>query len=367
LAEVVGALTQFVEQPRVLDGDDRLGGEAREQRDLLLVKESDFWTVDCDNANRLIVLEHWDGNNGANAPKLNSIDRSGMTLAIRIRGGKIGYLHGPLSFQSALKRSARCGLSCGPCLHLVKLRGHVIRSHKSNSAFLTKVNARAPKFAMEHGGRRRRVFCASLADVFDNRVPKSWRDDLFYLITETPELDWQILTKRPQNIAKMLPADWGDGYVNVWLGTTAEDAIHFRMRWQILSDIPAARRFVSYEPALAPLGAISISHAKCLPDWVICGGESGSRARLIHPAWVRHVRDQCRALGIAFLHQQWGTYRSNPLVQEDSLSVAEAERRDPRSNGQGGALLDGRLHRDFPGSRRLNHSDRDCRPFRNEA
>jgi hypothetical protein len=68
----------------------------------------------------------------------------------------------------------------------------------------------------------------------------------------------------------------------------------------------------------------------------------------MHPAWARQVRDQCCALGIAFLHKQWGTYRSNPLVQDDGLSLAEAERRDPPGNGKGGALLDGRLHRDFP-------------------
>jgi protein gp37 len=65
------------------------------------------------------------------------------------------------------------------------------------------------------------VFCASLADVFDNRVPKEWRLDLWHLITQTPELDWLLLTKRPENIAKMIP--WragGEPWSNVWLGTT---------------------------------------------------------------------------------------------------------------------------------------------------
>jgi len=94
--------------------------------------------------------------------------------------------------------------------------------------------------------------------------------------------------------------------------------------------------------------AIDIRKANCLPDWIICGGESGGHARVMHPAWARHVRDQCCALGIAFFHKQWGTYWSNPLVQEDGLLLAEAERCDPRTNGKGGALLDGRLHRDFP-------------------
>jgi protein gp37 len=209
-------------------------------------------------------------------------------------------------------------------------------------------NAEAVAFARAQG-RRRRVFCASLADVFDNQAPNTWRADLFRLIRDTPELDWQLLTKRPQNIVRMLPTDWGEGYPNAWLGITAEDAEHFRMRWPVLARIPAAVYFVSYEPAIAPLGAIDIGRANCLPDWIICGGESGGRARLMHPTWARHVRDQCRALDIAFFHKQWGTYRSNPLVQENGLSLPEAERRDPRTNGKGGALLDGRLHRDFPG------------------
>jgi protein gp37 len=64
-----------------------------------------------------------------------------------------------------------------------------------------------------------------------------------------------------------------------------------------------------------------------------------------------HVRNQCRALGIAFFLKEWGTYRSNPFVQERGRAPAEAERRDPAANGKGGALLDGRLHRDFPGER----------------
>jgi protein gp37 len=156
-------------------------------------------------------------------------------------------------------------------------------------------------------GTRPRVFCASLADVFDNKAPQGARDDLFCLIRATPELDWLLLTKRPQNIAKMLPADWGDGYPNVWLGITAEDEERYRMRWPILSRIPAVVRFVSYEPAIAPLGSIDISKADCLPDWIICGGESGGGARRMKRRWVRNVRDACADLGIAFFMKQIGS------------------------------------------------------------
>ncbi|TMJ84042.1 MAG: DUF5131 family protein [Alphaproteobacteria bacterium] len=62
---------------------------------------------------------------------------------------------------------------------------------------------------------------------------------------------------------------------------------------------------------MAPLGPVDIDKANCLPDWIICGGDSGGGARVMDPAWARHVRDQYRALGIAFFLKQWGTYRSN--------------------------------------------------------
>ena len=115
-----------------------------------------------------------------------------------------------------------------------------------------KWNAEAGAFEQEHG-HRPRVFCASLADVFDNQVPSVWREDLFELIRKCDQLDWLMLTKRPQNIAKMLPLDWGDGYPNVWLGVTAEDQQHFDQRWKYLQKIPAVIKFISYEPALGPL------------------------------------------------------------------------------------------------------------------
>jgi len=110
------------------------------------------------------------------------------------------------------------------------------------------------------------VFCASLADVFDNQVDPAWRADLFDLIRECDQLDWQLLTKRPQNIRKMLPSDWGDGYPNVWLGTTTEDAQAYKQRASFLLKVPAAIRFVSYEPAIGPLGRLDLDGRS--PDWV---------------------------------------------------------------------------------------------------
>jgi protein gp37 len=212
-------------------------------------------------------------------------------------------------------------------------------------------NKRALDFQSKFG-RRQRVFCASLADVFDNQVDPTWRSDLFDLIHSCDQLDWLLLTKRPQNIRKMLPADWGNGYANVWLGTTAEDARAYQQRGKHLLALPAAIRFVSYEPALGPLGPITIEGKK--PDWIIIGGESGVRSDLSRPTdpqWARDAIAECRRENVSPFLKQWGAYTNNPLVVEEGRSVQDAMRSDPPENGKGGGKLDGELWREFPSAR----------------
>lgn len=205
-----------------------------------------------------------------------------------------------------------------------------------------KWNANSRRFDRDRG-HRPRVFCASLADVFDNQVPDGWREDLFDLIRACRHLDWLVVTKRPENIAKMLPPDWGRGYGNVWLGMTAEDQKWFDRRWAVLEKIPAAIKFVSYEPAL---GRLRLPTDGSLPDWIISGGESGGGARPMKAKWVRKLFRDCRRNDVAFFHKQWGTYGNNPLVSEDGLTVDAAKALDP--DGKGGALVDGKLVREFP-------------------
>ena len=151
----------------------------------------------------------------------------------------------------------------------------------------------------ERTGVRKRVFCASLADVFDNQAPTEWRDDLWTLIAVCPALDWLLLTKRPQNIADMLPLMWP--WPNVWLGMTAENQEEFDRRYPYLAAVPARVHFISYEPALGPL---SIADCYPAPDWIICGGESGPHARLMEPAWSRSMRDQCAVADVSFFMKQ---------------------------------------------------------------
>lgn len=159
-------------------------------------------------------------------------------------------------------------------------------------------------------GERHRVFCSSLADVFDEHPGVvSARADLFELIKETPYLDWLLLTKRPENISEMLPTDWGEGYPNVWLGTTVEDD---RVAWRVeaLLRILSAVYFVSYEPALGPIhDRVDIRGV----NWLICGGESGAQARPMRAEWARGARDLARETGAAFFMKQLGAVLSREV------------------------------------------------------
>lgn len=194
-------------------------------------------------------------------------------------------------------------------------------------------------FGVDYIETRRRVFCASLADVFDNEVPTKWRADLFNLIEKTPNIDWLILTKRIGNAPSMImnalqgmfirsnqePPIWP--WPNVWLGITVCNQAEADRDIPKLLQVPAAVRFLSMEPLLGavdltgeylkaklgryPFNSLPDEHRTKLIqllDWVIVGGESGHNARPMHPDWVRGLRDQCKAAGVPFHFKQWGEW-----------------------------------------------------------
>lgn len=154
----------------------------------------------------------------------------------------------------------------------------------------------------EATGMRQKVFCGSMMDFFDKNAPDGAREALWAKIKATPFLDWQILTKRPSNIPRMLPADWGNGYPNVWLGVTVENRRHGLRRLEQLRHIPAHIRFLSVEPLLEDLGSIGLAGI----HWVIVGGESGAGYRRMEPAWAENVIAQCREQGVSVFFKQWG-------------------------------------------------------------
>jgi len=147
------------------------------------------------------------------------------------------------------------------------------------------------------------VFCASLADIFDEEGPSDARIRLWDLIRNTPNIDWQILTKRPQNYTKYLPEDWGEGYANVWLGVSVDNRKSGYPRVDILRRTPAKVRFLSCEPLLEDVSDIDLVGI----DWVIVGGESGAGAREFDVDWARTLLNKCRDGGVAFFCKQVGS------------------------------------------------------------
>jgi protein gp37 len=154
-------------------------------------------------------------------------------------------------------------------------------------------------------GERARVFCASMADVYEDRRDLDLhRQRLWKLIEATPHLDWLLLTKRPEHIASLTP--WGAEWPgNVWIGTTVENQKIAEERLPYLAALPAAVRFISAEPLLGPLDVTPWADHL---DWVITGGESGGKSRPSSPSWFVDLKDQCASAGVAFHFKQWGNW-----------------------------------------------------------
>lgn len=252
----------------------------------------------------------------------------------------------------------------------------------------------------QQAGVRRRVFCSSLADVFEgyDTMPKSaWaavcaaRFRLFHLVERTPWLDWLLLTKRPENALTLAPERWSEGWPdNVWIGTSVEDQSAADTRIPHLLQVPARVRFLSCEPLLGPVdlstesgycycGDSRESHRRAfwgdhsyndmlqpMPDgihWVIVGGESGSNARPMHPDWVRGLRDACQAYGVAFFFKQWGEWLEfgsegavpGAAIHVDRLPHFQFDDGTLMfrvGKARAGRLLDGRTWDEFPEVRR---------------
>jgi len=183
--------------------------------------------------------------------------------------------------------------------------------------------------AARAAGRVDRVFCSSMCDVFeDHPTIDEEREKLWPLIQATPNLVWQLLTKRPERIAANLPACWDEIRGRVWLGTSAEDQPTFVARWPHLRDTPAAVRFLSVEPLLGPVDtspALSgfeasgteygrgfnhtrVGRAVPKVDLVIVGGESGPGARPCDVAWIRSIVKQCRDANVPAFVKQVGAH-----------------------------------------------------------
>jgi protein gp37 len=162
------------------------------------------------------------------------------------------------------------------------------------------------------------VFTSSMCDVFeDHPTITEERAKLWPLIRATPNLHWQILTKRADRIERCLPKDWGEGYHNVWLGVSIAEA---KGCWRAdeLRTIPAVVRFISYEPALGPIHDTLDLHGI---DWVIQGGESGRGYRPMDLEWAWSMRRACEALSVAYFFKQSAAIRTEMGTTLDGQTV----------------------------------------------
>lgn len=227
--------------------------------------------------------------------------------------------------------------------------------------------------AAARAGTRARVFCASMGDVFeDRRDLDAVRDRLWPLIECTPWLDWQLLTKRPQNLRGMLPKSWLEApRRNVWLGATVEDQRRAEERVPLLLDAPAAVRFLSCEPLIEAVDlTFGVPDDSVVPgaqvpaigmvDWVIVGGESGPGARPFELAWARQIVFDCDHAGTAVFVKQLGSAASDAengvagrslAVGHDGLALVTLRLKDGKGGNEAEWPADLRGWRNFPEAR----------------
>jgi protein gp37 len=255
---------------------------------------------------------------------------------------------------------------------------------------------RAQKQRASEGFRRPRVFCGSLCDVFEADLGLDvWRARLWELVEQTTNLCWLLLTKRPQNILGNVPEPWHEQWPgHVWVGTTVETQLQADQRLPHLCSIRAPGRFVSCEPLLGPVDLTTVRFAPpihvnvldgsgfrrrgiqdtpldvCFEkvDWVIAGGESGPKARPMHPDWARGLREACRRFSTPFFFKQWGEWApganwedvpdedtprdtGSMLLFSDPLGREHGTATEMRRVGkkQAGHMLDGDTHTETPG------------------
>lgn len=157
-----------------------------------------------------------------------------------------------------------------------------------------------------HWKKPRKVFVNSMSDLFHESVSLEFIIAVWEVMKETPQHQYQILTKRPERMLDILNNDVSQVLPNVWIGTSIENE-EVAYRADLLRKIPAAIRFISFEPLIGPVGRIDLSEI----HWAIVGGESGPKARPIAEDWIDQIHEQCVIHSTAFFFKQWGTWGSD--------------------------------------------------------
>lgn len=149
----------------------------------------------------------------------------------------------------------------------------------------------------------KKIFVNSMSDLFHPDVSDEFVMAIWDVMRRTPQHHYQILTKRPDRMRRIVSANAGMVLQNVWLGTSVENA-ETAHRIDELRKTPAAIRFISFEPLIGPVGKANLKGI----HWAIVGGESGSNARPIKETWIDEIHAQCEKFGTAFFFKQWGSW-----------------------------------------------------------
>jgi len=185
--------------------------------------------------------------------------------------------------------------------------------------------------------RPRRIFVCSMADLFHASVPSDYIQRCFDSMRAARRHTFLVLTKRDERLQRLASKrPYVATLPNVWVGVSVESPA-FLARVRHLQETPAALRWLSCEPLLAPLSNLPLDGIR----WVVVGGENGPGARPMHPDWVRDIRDQCAAAGVALFFKQWGSWSPRSARALVGSACAGA----PRG---GGRLLDERIHDAYP-------------------
>jgi len=184
-----------------------------------------------------------------------------------------------------------------------KYEGTAKRARDGRPVFAGRINLDYDALEVPRQWRKgKRIFVNSMSDLFHENVPEDFIRDVFDVMNECPQHQFQILTKRPERVLEVAPTlCWP---ANVWMGTSVENALYAH-RSRTLSRIPAHVRFLSVEPLLGRIKKLPLANI----HWVIVGGESGPGARPMEKDWVTEIRDQCAEAEVAFFFKQWGGVR----------------------------------------------------------
>ena len=200
-----------------------------------------------------------------------------------------------LAMRLELMNESGCEKYCGTA-----------KRQNGRPVFTGKINLDCKALDLPRSWRKgKRIFVNSMSDLFHKDVPPTFIRQVFDVMNECPQHQFQILTKRPERAREL-----ADGLVwtpNIWMGTSVENAMY---TWRIheLTKIKAARvRFLSCEPLLGPIPKLPLAGI----HWVIVGGESGPGSRPMEAAWVEQIRDRCVAQEVAFFFKQWGGTRKH--------------------------------------------------------